>query len=326
MSDKNVSGVGTVRIFGCGGLGLNFAANYLKSQGGDGFAAIDPAFIDTSRSNLTPEIPEEKIYILDNTDGSGKVRRENHAQISSSIKHILQSQQPGEFNIVVFSASGGSGSVLGPLIVSELLARGLPVVVLTAGSSESNITANNTVNTLKSLAAISKKESAPVVTYYLHNGGDNTRSAVDKKLAFATSCLSYLASRQNAELDTKDVSHWLRYNHSTEVAPQLSLLDIFIDQKSAKSITDPISVASLYADRDQPHLTDPVPDYSATGYFQHKVQDIEEIHFVISTQHLGATYEKLEETRNDYNARRDSRVQTRKIVDLDEAQDDGLVL
>lgn len=112
---------------------VTFKVNYLKSQGGDGFAAIDPAFIDTSRSNLTPEIPEEKIYILDNTDGSGKVRRENHAQISSSIKHILQSQQPGEFNIVVFSASGGSGSVLGPLIVSELLARGLPVVVLTAG-------------------------------------------------------------------------------------------------------------------------------------------------------------------------------------------------
>lgn len=318
--------VGKVKMFGCGGLGVNFAANYLNSKGGEGFAAIDASFIDTSRSNLTPEIPEEKIYILENTDGSGKVRRENHAQISSSIKHILQSQQPAEFNIVVFSASGGSGSVLGPLILAELLARGLSAVVLTVGSSESNITANNTVNTLKSLAAISKKESTPVVTYYLHNGGDNTRSVVDKQLSFAASCLSYLASRQNAELDTKDVSHWLRYNHSTEVAPQLSLLDIFIDQKSAKSITDPISVASLYADRDQPHLNDPVPDYSATGYFQHPVQDIGEIHFVISTQHLSSTYERLEDTRNDYNARRDSRVQVRNIVNMDEAQDDGLVL
>lgn len=326
MSDKNISTVGTVRIFGCGGLGVNFAANYLNSKGGEGFAAIHPSFIDTSRSNLVDGIPDESVYILENTDGSGKVRRENHSQISSSIKHILQAQQPGEFNIVVFSASGGSGSVLGPLIVAELLARGLPVVVLTAGSSESNITANNTVNTLKSLAAISKKENSPVITYYLHNGGDNTRSAVDKQLSFATSCLSYLASRQNSELDTMDVNHWLRYNHSTEVAPQLSLLDIYIDQKSAKTITDPISVASLYADRDQKHLDDPVPDYSCAGYFQHAVQEIEEIHFIISTQNLTATYERLEDTRNDYNTRRDSRVQVRKIVDLDEAQDDGLVL
>lgn len=318
--------VGKVKLYGCGGLGVNFATNYITGNQGDGFADIAPAFIDTSRSNLIPGIPEENVYILENTDGSGKVRRENHAQISSSIKNILQRHQPGDFNIVVFSASGGSGSVIGPLIVSELLTRGMSVVVLTVGSSESNITANNTVNTLKSLAAISKKEGAPVVTYYLHNGGGNTRSVVDKQLAFATSCLSYLASRQNAELDTKDVSNWLRYNNATEVAPQLSLLDIFIDPEAVTSIHDPISVASLYADRDQPHLSEPVPDYSCVGYFQHPVKDVEEIHFVISTQNLGATYERLEETRNDYNARRDSRVQTRNIVNADEALDDGLVL
>lgn len=324
MKDQNAKG--NVVLYGCGGLGINFATKYLNNKGGDGFAAIKPAFIDTSRSNLTSDVPEELTYILDNTDGSGKVRRENHSQISSSIKNILQSQQPGEFNIVVFSASGGSGSVLGPLIVSELLARNLPVVVLTAGSSESNITANNTVNTLKSLAAISKKADAPVVMHYLHNGGDNIRSNVDAKLAFATSCLSYLVSRQNAEMDSKDISHWLRYNHSTEVSAQLSMLDIFTDQKTAKSILDPISVASLYVDHDQPHLDEPVPDYSCAGYIQHAVEDIEEIHFVISTQHLGDTYERLEDTRNEYNNRRDSRVEVRKIVDLNETQDDGMVL
>src|ERR1700690_3688627 len=129
---------GKVRLYGCGGLGSNIVKDYIGRQPAPGFATPLTSFIDTSRSNLAGIANQDDIFVLEGTDGSGKVRKENHAQISAAVKQILLKQAPEDFNIVIFSASGGSGSVIGPLLVSELLSRGHAVVVLTAGSSESD--------------------------------------------------------------------------------------------------------------------------------------------------------------------------------------------
>ena len=317
---------GNVRMFCCGGLGINLGKSYIGTKTGEGFANILPAFIDTSRSNLGPDVPEELTYILENTDGSGKVRKENYSQINAAVKQIVLQQRPEDFNIVVFSSSGGSGSVIGPLLVSELLERGHSVVVVTAGSSESTITANNTNNTLKSLAAIAKKIDVPIVTFYRHNGGKNTRSVVDSQLHFAISCLCYLASRQNDELDTKDVSNWLRYNNSTGIPAQLSFLDIYTDQDSITEIKDPISIASLYSDKDQPHLEAPIPEYACVGYLETQVKDITEMHLVVSTEHLDSIYTTINKTLMDYIDRLDSRVVTRDINAGAAVPDDGMFL
>lgn len=319
---------GNVRLYGCGGLGVNIALNYLDSKSAPGFANLIPSFVDTSRSNLTDRVKEDDVFILEKTDGSGKVRKENHAQISAVIKQILLKQPPEDFNIVVFSASGGSGSVIGPLLAKELADRGHSVVILSAGSSEAAITARNTLNTVKSLSAITKQIDKTLVTFYRHNGGDATRKVIDGQLHFAISCLCYLASRQNSELDTKDIYNWLNINKSTSVAAQLVLLDIFAKADEVKEISDPISIASLYADRDQKHLETPVPEYSCTGYFQHPVKDIEELHFVISTQHLGATFDRLQSTIDNFEQRSEGRAAAQVLVKegKDAVTDDGLVL
>jgi hypothetical protein len=321
-------GKGKVRLYGCGGLGVNVALRYLNRQSAPGFADLLPSFVDTSRSNLTDTVKEEDVFILEKTDGSGKVRKENHAQISAVIKQILLKQAPEDFNIVVFSASGGSGSVIGPLLAKELADRGHSVVIVSAGSSEAAITARNTLNTVKSLSAITKQIDKPLVAFYRHNGGEATRKIVDDQLDFAISCLCYLASRQNAELDTKDIYNWLNINKSTSVEAQLVLLDIFAGASDVSEIADPISIASLYADRNQPHLETPVPEYSCTGYFLHPVKDIQELHFVVSTQHLGATFDRLQSTINDFEQRSEGRAAAQKLINdaKDTVTDDGLVL
>jgi hypothetical protein len=317
---------GKVRLYGCGGLGTNIVKDYIGRQPAPGFAITLPSFIDTSRSNLAGIEDEKTIYVLDKTDGSGKVRKENHAQISAAVKQILLQQPPEDFNIVVFSASGGSGSVIGPLLAKELLARGHSVVVCLAGSSESTITAQNTLNTLKSLSAISKQIDTPVVMFYRHNGGECTRSVVDGQLNLAISSLCYLTSRQNDELDTKDVANWLRFNHSTSVPAQLALLDIFSAPEQVASITDPITIASLYSDRDQPHLEEPIPEYPCTGYFTTKIDGIPELHLVVSTENLDATYEKLNGTLEKFIQRREGRAAAIDLVGNAATTDDGLVL
>lgn len=318
---------GKVRIYGAGGLGNNIAKRYLGQKDVAGFATPLVSFIDTSRSNLDSSIPNEAIFVLEGTDGSGKVRRENHQAIADSIKQILLAQPPEDFNIVVFSASGGSGSVIGPLIVRELLERGKAVVVVSAGSAESTITAQNSLNTLKSLSAISNGVKVPVVAFYRHSGEGTTRSVIDGQLHFAITCLRYLASRQNAELDTMDVLHWLRFNKSTSVEPQLALLDIYSDAEKVLEILDPIAIASLYADRDQPQLQKPVPEYSCAGFFQTPVEGVSELHYVISTQFLGQSYDTLNRTVDQFIERREGRSSAKAIVtEKDQTTNDFLVL
>lgn len=98
---------GTIRIYGCGGCGVNQAAFFNNSAEEPNCAEVKTSYIDASRSNLKEEFKEEDIFILPNVDGSGKVRKENHKEISNVIKQVLLQMEPGDLNVVVFSASGG---------------------------------------------------------------------------------------------------------------------------------------------------------------------------------------------------------------------------
>ena len=102
-----MSNAGRLRIYGAGGCGINIAANF-KSSGKEnepGHSFPLPVFIDTSRSNLPENLSDEDVALIEDLDGSGKVRRENSEVISRNIKNIMQKFPPGDFNVVVFSAS-----------------------------------------------------------------------------------------------------------------------------------------------------------------------------------------------------------------------------
>ena len=98
---------GTLRLYGAGGAGINCISIFNDVKPDLGAASILTTYIDTSRSNLKPEFKEDDCFLLKGVDGSGKIRRENHKEISESIKKILLDHKPGDFNIVVSSASGG---------------------------------------------------------------------------------------------------------------------------------------------------------------------------------------------------------------------------
>ena len=92
-----------MKIYACGGAATNLASHFVKYIGKQepGFAELDVVFIDTSKSNINSSIPNDKIYLVDGLDGSGKKRDSNYAVLSERGKEILHMHKPEDVNIVL---------------------------------------------------------------------------------------------------------------------------------------------------------------------------------------------------------------------------------
>jgi len=317
-----------IRLYGAGGAGINQAKPFLSQSGSEGYAQIDVALIDTSRSNIGEDVPAERVYILPNVDGSGKKRAENHQEIANTVKDVLVKQKPAEFNIVVYSAAGGSGSVYGPLLVRELMASGIPVLSIVIGNATTAIEAKNTLNTLKSLDNIARKLEVPAVVQYVQNSKECPRRMVDQIINQSIAALALLTSRENEELDTADVANWVRYHNVTDVPAQLALLDIVVDEETAGSITDPVSVASII-DAGTDAVIEFNPDYGCVGYKGEKVSaETPEIHYVISIHDVPELYATISSKAGQYDEAKAARPTQQKLVDekRDNPTDSDLVL
>lgn len=324
MSEVN----GNVRLYACGGAGINLAKEWAgEVQTEVGVANVKPCYVDTSRVNLIEGIDDSNSYILPDLDGSGKVRRENNEAIFAEVPRILLDHAPTEFNVVIFSASGGTGSVAGPLLVAELLKRDQNVVSVVVGSDESAITARNTFNTLKSLDHIAGNAEAPVVMYYIHNERDLKRSDIDRQVRHVLVSLNYLASRQNKELDTKDIHHWLNYNKSTEIDPSLALLKVHTEvAECEKQSDDAFSLASVLKNEDesQPKLN---PAYACAGYYREGVRNPHNLFFAIETKGLSPILDRLQKLAATNDEHKTARKQGPSFKgNNDKVSDTGLVL
>lgn len=323
-----MSEVGKLRIYGAGGCGINIAQHFQVSNGKaePGHAVPLPVFIDTSKSNISPEIDSSLVAVIEDVDGSGKVRRENSAIIARNIKHILQEFPPSDFNIVVFSASGGSGSVFAPMMIEELLNNNHPVVGIVVGSDESNITTQNTINTLKSLEAIAIRAKAPVLIHYSHNRKGVPRSEIDLECRTAIATLSLFSSKLNDELDAMDIANLVRFTRTTSAKPQLAILEIETDREAVENREDvPIAVGCLFNSKDAPTL-EKAPEYLCVGYPRIKMNGCEELFFVVSVDELNDIFKMVGQRMDDLKRVTSARVARDIIVSDDEIDSNtGLV-
>lgn len=307
---------GTMAVYGCGGFGVNITKTFEKDAGNDipGHAIVTPYYVDTSRSNLESDIDDSRIFILQGVDGSGKVRKTNHPAIAENVRLLLKQFQPAEFNIVVFSSSGGSGSVFGPLLISELQKRGVPVVGIVVGSDESVITANNTLNTIKSLENIAIRNGVPTVMYYEHNRPGQKQSDVDARCTGVIGRLSTLVSRENHGLDTKDIRNWADYTQSTDVEPRLARLHVYSTNEDAEAaLTQPISLASLYESKDSV-ATSLTPDYITSGYPRAKMDYLKLSHFAVTMETIPEISREITEKVAEMERNKQARVVHASLV------------
>lgn len=318
---------GKIRLYGCGGAGINIASFFANGTTEAGAGEILVSAMDTSRSNLHGgELEESQTFILPDVDGSGKLRKQNHAEISAAIQQMLVKQPAEEFNIVCFSASGGSGSVIGPLLVSELLARKHAVVAVVIGSEESFITAQNTLNTLKSLEAIALKNSAPVVMSYAHNRKDASRGDADTYARFAIASLSVLASGLIDEMDTQDIANFLQYQRVTSAPARLAALTIVKDPQALSEITNVIALANIL-DKEGEFASPITPEYVATGYANINPVGGKSLHYAINIDNVVTCIRRMNELVNELDkVRKATTFAPVAVSEKDEVTTDGLVL
>lgn len=103
-----------VNIYGVGGSGVNCVSALEPARGKEvtGFAKYNLCYIDTSKSNMIrKKLNTEDIFLFEDMDGSGKIRKENHKAIAANTKAVLQKFKPTEFNIVVHSGGGGKQAI-----------------------------------------------------------------------------------------------------------------------------------------------------------------------------------------------------------------------
>lgn len=215
----------------------------------------------------------------------------------------------------------------GPLILSELLARGENAIAIVIGSEESVITSTNTFNTLKSLDHIARSRGVPVVMHYSNNDRNVKRSDIDKAAMFVISSLSVLASRQNKELDSMDVANWLNFTKTTSVPAQLAQLKVYssaedVDAKATESFT----MAALLTDEDdlQPLHK---PEYSCAGYLREESGIKTNFFFTIETEGLRSVLSHLNSLATEAKEIKAARVEGPAFVSgNEEVSSTGLIL
>lgn len=320
---------GKARIYACGGAGINIGKKLEQFRGTSevGVTDLEITYIDTSRSNLDGTVSGEHCYLLEGLDGSGKIRRDNYKAISDNTRKILQSFAPLDINIIISSGSGGSGSVIAPSLATELLDNDQNVIVIVIGSADSRIDIDNTLKTLKSYDAISQKRERPVVAAYFQNSADTPRSKVDESVVSVLFSLTTLFSRENKELDTRDLYNFLNYHRVTSFKPKLVGLTVHIGDVPENATNDVISVASVITDEAALQF---IPEYRCVGYLSADVTpDIAKnmpMHFLTHNDSFSAVADALSEKLDSLEKIQKARIDSKTVItSKDVANDDGMV-
>lgn len=231
----------TLHLHCCGGAGINIGnlCHQHLSALGDGFADIETTHLDTSMANLADfkEILEAGNYHViksndvsqKHIDGSGGDRRKNYKYVVPSVREYmdemgLSQYKPGETHVVIFSAGGGSGSVIGPVLLQNMVSRDIPAIAVVVGDATTNDLAVNTRNTILTLSSLAKKANRPLVSYYIANH-EMEGDSIEEKLANANTTIntvlatfSVLVSGVLYAMDSQDVYNMLDFSKDSRLS------------------------------------------------------------------------------------------------------------
>jgi|MDTC01.1.fsa_nt_gb hypothetical protein len=310
-----------VKVYACGGLGMNIGSSLTSDL-------YDVAYIDSSKSNVNQSVDSEKVtYVngIKGTGGSGGHRVNNYKPISEMIPSFISANQPADLNIVVFSLSGGTGSVAGPLTVGELLRNGHPTACVVLGDPTSQKFLDNTIATLKSLEGISAARGLPVVMNY-HENGPQSWGDVDDMMRYAINAIAELGSQQNSHMDLMDVSNFFQYTKVTDAFAQLACLDIFDTRSGASKSIEPVAIASLYTNRDE-YKNFGDAKYSIHGFPDKPIMGGDQLHFLINHSGVAPIVTDLQSHRDELARKYSAQKQRQSLVDRDDNVDDnGMVI
>lgn len=321
-----------VRVYGCGGCGVNLVTKTLTpEETGPGYAKMNFTIVDTSSSNLDKNNnPNVGKFLVPGMDGTGKDRAFAKKMIEPHINAILEENTPGQFNIVIFSLSGGTGSVAGPLLIREMINRGIDVVGIAVGNTSNGKEAENSLKGVGTLQGLSSKLSSSMVVEFHWIDANTSMNHADEMIARSVRALSILNSGKNHAMDSKDIHNWLNFHKHTTVPPQLVEFFIAVEESGQeRNITIPaISTASLLLSKEEAQLELNQP-YGCTGWLAPAVVEgstvPKNVHFILAAATLNDTISKVAEIV-DRMKKAEQQLATSTIIRVDGADDDGFCL
>lgn len=323
-----------VRIFACGGTAINIVSVF-GSMGSDAatnkrYAEAEVCYIDTSESNVkVSSVPADQLYLVKGCDGSGKDRAKNAARIKEILPEFLHQFKPEDFNIIVHSSGGGSGSVAGPLIYNELISRGKEAIVVVVGTIDSKKELTNTVNTLKGYEHAASSQDHPVLMAYFENHVHGSMAEVDQEVISTLIKLLIVFSGNNHGLDSEDIKNFINYENVTDFEPSLTLLKVFAKEISCERNQAVVSLITL-TDDTVPTTPGILVEYQATGKLP-MVSDKDvasklPIHYAAVSGYFHEVINDMEKKLQQFNEVRTAVVHKRVKVASGEANDHGLIL
>lgn len=303
------------RIYFCGGAGTNLGSLYGASFEG-------ACFLDSSDANLgDKQITEDRTFLIPNTDGAGGNQAYMMPFARKYADDMLDMFEPGEMNILVCSADGGTGPAIATTLVGKLIEQDCTTVVVMVGGTDTPRRITNTLNTFKNLELRAAKFKRTVATAYVNNTAGEAQA--DQEALFILDALVNLSDQENGRLDTMDVHNWINYWKLCSVEPQLCTLFVTDNRKDAAAILEPISIASLYTDptKDAPIGTAHV---RTTGIVTNPAKmTSDQLHFVINTAGVASIMDDIEKERVKQNTTLSTYSRRKAIVTPDDDMGDN---
>ena len=225
----------TLKIFACGGSACNIAAALLRERKEtiekEAGINLEVVLVDSSDSNFKKyellftehDVP---LYRIPDMDGAGQQRSNMRPElIKPHLDLVLNQHGPRDINIVLHSCSGGSGSMIGPLLTRKLLEKGAPTIVSMIGDTTTQNFTKNTADSLATYDNISRNViNAPIVATYHENTPGVLHDRINTLIVDGIIELAVLFSGHIHGVDTKDLHNLLNYTNIAQVSPELSLI------------------------------------------------------------------------------------------------------
>jgi len=237
-----------------------------------------------------------------------------------------------DYYIIVSSASGGSGSIMGVLLLKAMLEKDYNVIVVVVGDSSNLLSLNNTINAIASLQSIAKHSKKTVSIIYYNNTVNNltspsTEKDINNKISKMLTIISMFTSGTLQNIDHQDMNNFFRSDkyQTFRVAPGLYSIGVALSELDDSNTI----MARTIIDKDTKDINIKVPLlHNKVGYITKEYDEFNTYPMFLilrkgiineEIKYLKDEYEKLEKLKNtkydEFNA-------------LDDADEDesGLIL
>lgn len=247
-----------IQFYLCGGTGINNGVWLLENGRTEQIKNAGYVALDSSGANDSKDLfPVERMPSAEDPSklakGSGGVRGRNYPQAEPFIEQVLSRYKPALFNVIVCNTSGGTGNMLGILLMRKLVQAGHSVVMAFITDFTSTWEMSNSIGALTSLNNQTSADVLGAAIPYVSaaNTPEKTHGEVNAELGDKLNLLSLFMTESNRILDFEDMKNILNYSANYKVPPALSQIRFF-DQDTQKGYQGkpPVAVASLFEAQD----------------------------------------------------------------------------